>query len=255
MESPAEARNSGTPLESRGAESLQEAELAAALSVQGEAVAHKVKNPLASIMLAASRLKKFVDRTPGSETPREVAEELLASIDRLSKKVDAVLDAVVPPPPRFSAVDLDAIAAAAAREADLDWDRDLPGDLPRARSDPDLLRLALCRLLAWVRDGRNADTRVRLGAEAADADRIALVLEAAPFPEPPGGWEALLKPFSAPVSGGGTGTLTPALSARILEWLGARLTVRPDGGEGFAIRIAFPAESGNASGRREEERP
>ncbi|MCU0723287.1 MAG: hypothetical protein MUC63_06695 [Planctomycetes bacterium] len=225
-------------------------DLALALEDLGSAIAHKLKNPLAGMMLSSLRLKKRLEEMPGEEKAVRLAGQLGSAIEKLSGEVDALVRKLAAPPLECSAVDLDAVLDSVAPLPRPGTGAGEPAVrrmrapvLPPVVADPGLLRRALSNLLAHALGAAAAGESLRVETAVSGKGSAAVLIElpAAAPPLPPGPADEDLMPLL----GAGGPALRAAVARRILDLHGARLAIREEGGRRFAV-VTFPrAEAGD----------
>jgi nitrogen fixation/metabolism regulation signal transduction histidine kinase len=219
-------------------------EIALALEDLGCAIAHKLKNPLAGMMLAAMRLKKRLEELPGEEKASRIAGQLGTAIERLSGEVDALVRQLAALPMECSPADVDAVldsvpplrrCGAGAGEPTVRRTR-APAPAP-VIADAALLRRAFSCLLAHALDAAGAGGTLRIETALSGKGSVAVQIEmpagTPAFPPEPAG-ESLLSLLNAGAPG-----LRVAVARRIFEMHGARLVLREAEGRRFAV-VTFP---------------
>jgi signal transduction histidine kinase len=218
-------------------------ETAAALVELADTLAHRLKNPLAGIMLAASRLRKSVEKLDPEGNSPAIASQLIESVNELSRTIDHVVETVPVPAPHLVPVDLNGAVRTAAGEG---IDLRLSHDLPPILTDPDLLGCVLRPLVLLGLEDRAPDAPVSLatGRKGEGGGEVELRVHLPRLDPGPEGWKALLKPFSG---AGEARTLRLATAGRIAGWLGGSFTLDPAPGGGCEIRMGFPPVPGPVS--------
>ena len=158
------------PLE-RGDEQLRLRDRLAALGQMAAALAHEIRNPLASMEVAAGLLRRRLDADPEA---RALVAELLAETRRVAATVTASLDFVRPvvlERARFAPVALveEALATARARVPFAGRvERDYDPALPECTADRERLRGAVAELIANALEAmRGREGAMRLGLRIA----------------------------------------------------------------------------------------
>jgi signal transduction histidine kinase len=226
----------------RGAESLL------AISQMVSAIAHDIKNPLAGMMLAAQRLKKALDSTPGQEKLSYIADRLCVSIKALGDTASEVSDRVREPVLEVSSVDLhevlDSATILAARRADdqgVRVVRDLAAPAARVGADAHFLRRAFLSLIANALDAMPSGGTLSVSTRALEGGRIEVVIGDTGGGLGAGAVEMLFSPFVS-TKPGGAGLGLP-LVRRIVELHDGTVSLRrrPAGGSEAVVEIPLSA--------------
>jgi two-component system, NtrC family, sensor histidine kinase HydH len=221
---------------------LVSAERLAAIGEMASAVAHAIRNPLASIRSSAE-----LALDGGAKDFREPAEDIMAEVDRVEDWVRELLTYSRPIEGPVQAVDLNAIAqksmASYAREIAkrrIAIEAALAPDLPSVRGDASLLGQALNSLIANALDAMNDGGRLTLvSGTAADPHEVELRLSDTGKGMGPDELSRIFRPFyTNKAKGLGLGL---PLAKRIIERYGGRLSVQSKAGAGTTIAIRFNA--------------
>ncbi|MBA3555918.1 MAG: HAMP domain-containing protein, partial [Gemmatimonadales bacterium] len=161
-------RGNVAQLESTQAQLVQSEKLAS-IGEMAAAVAHGLRNPLASLRAAA----QFVRRHPESPAAREQLDAIIAEVDRLDRRISHLLSFSRPAPfrplpesvPRLVEGLLPAFAEP-LRERRVELQVDLPSTLPEVRVDPVQMEQALLELVSNALDAMPAGGLLRIAARA-----------------------------------------------------------------------------------------
>jgi signal transduction histidine kinase len=209
-------------------------------------LAHEIKNPLAGMMLSASRLKKALDGLEGHERLAAGAGHLCEAVNALSETVTRLSGATRQP--RVEGRDLDvnevvesaaALVAPRAAEQCVVIVRDVAGRLPPVRGDAHFLMRAFVNLMANALDAMPSGGILYLGssAEGDGAVRVS-VGDTGPGVAPEEA-KLLFKPFRS-LKPGGTG-LGLGIVRRIVELHSGSVSLgRREGGGAEAV-VTLPA--------------
>lgn len=225
---------------------LEQAERLAALGRLSSALAHELRNPLASVAMI---LGLELERSPeGAE--RESLARALAEIERLDLFSGKLLTFVrgpkvnpepTPLPPLID--DIVALLDPRLRHHGIQVERDLPAGLPDALVDAAAFRQVILNLVLNAAEacGEGGAVVVRLRHSA---DRLRLIVDDSGPGVPDALRERLFEPF-ATQKDGGTG-LGLAITRAIVEAHGAsiRFEDRPGGGTRFIVELAVAGEEG-----------
>jgi len=219
------------------------------------AVGHDLRTPLAGIKAAASSL-----RQPDLELPPREREELLATIEESSDRLDALVENLLSMS-RLQAgvlsvhrqpVALDAVVAQALLHTTPEGspvDVDVPDDLPLADADPGLLERVVANLVANARAASPPERRIRLSGHA-DGDHVRLhVVDHGPG-VPAGDRERIFAPFQrlhdrTNTVGLGLGL---AIARGFTEAMGGTITPSETPGGGLTMTLDIPTRSRPAAG-------
>ncbi|MHC4598098.1 MAG: histidine kinase dimerization/phospho-acceptor domain-containing protein [Planctomycetota bacterium] len=224
---------------------------AASLAEFADTLAHKLKNPLAGIMLAASRLKKSVEKLDPDGNAIDLAAQLVASVNELSRTIDRVVESVPIPTPRLVPVDANGVARETAERisaspgiAGEGLSLRLSPNLPEPLSDAGLLSLVLRQLALLGIESAGAGGLPSLETGLAETGEIEFRFLLPGLEAGEDGWKSVLKPFSGE---GAARTLRLAVAHRITGWLGGSFGLTEVPGGGCEIRLGFPASPGPVS--------
>jgi len=144
----------------------------AELGQMAASLAHEIRNPLASIEVSCSLLKR---RVPGGE-PCELLDKIVADVRRLNATVSSSLEFVRPVAPRLEPTALGPLLEAAIGVAEIRSggpriaiQRSFRDDLPPFLMDPPLMRQVFENLLLNALEAVAGGGSVRVATEAIDA--------------------------------------------------------------------------------------
>lgn len=224
---------------------LVQSEMLASIGEMSAAVAHGLRNPLASLRAAA----QLVRRHPDSPAAGETLEAIIAEVDRLDRRIGHLLSFSRPAPfnPMPERVDrlVEGLLPAFAeplRERGVELQLELARDLPDVRMDPMQMEQALLELVSNALDAMPSGGRLRLSAEAGDGGRppAEVVVEVA---DTGGGIPEQVLPsvcepfFTTRQEGTGLGL---AIAKRFVEQNGGHLEILSTPGRGTTVRLRLP---------------
>jgi signal transduction histidine kinase len=221
---------------------LVESEILATVGEMGSAVAHGIRNPLASIRSSA---ELSLDGTP--DLARESANDIIAEVDRLEEWVRNLLSYSRPLSGTPEAVALPKIVHAAiehfARELEkrnIAGDCKVSGDLPLAKANPLLLGQVVHSLLANAVEAIQHDGRIEIQGEAMpDQRRVAITIRDSGPGMTPEQLKRVFTPFyTTKPAGLGVGL---ALAKRIIERFDGRIAIDSTPGCGTTVRLSMPS--------------
>ena len=228
---------------------LVQSEKLASIGEMAAAVAHGLRNPLASLRAAA----QLVRRHPEAPSAREHLDAIIAEVDRLDRRISHLLSFSRPAPfrpmperlPRLVEGLLPAFAEP-IRERGVTLEVDLPPTLPAVRVDPMQLEQTIVELVSNALDAMPGGGRLRIGARALDgagapAD-VAVEVSDTGGGIPEHLLASVCEPFFT-TRQEGTG-LGLAIAKRYAEQNGGRLEIESRPGEGTTVRVRFPAVGG-----------
>mgnify|MGYP001251256714 CR=1 FL=1 len=225
---------------------LVHSERLASIGEMSAAVAHGLRNPLASLRASA----QLVLRHPGTPTAGEQLGAIILEVDRLDRRISHLLAFSRPTPYRPLAERLTAIVqsvlptfAERLRQQHVALETRIPDDLPEVLADAMKLEQALVELLSNALDALPGGGRIEItgnpaagpggqagvGLEIRDTGR-GIPVETLP---------SVGQPFFT-TRNEGTG-LGLATAIRFVEQHGGQLTVASQVGKGTVIRIWLPA--------------
>ncbi|MFM2121423.1 MAG: hypothetical protein RL722_2891, partial [Pseudomonadota bacterium] len=234
---------------------LVEKETLAAIGEMSSAVAHGLRNPLASIRSSAELIQ--VGDLP---LAREAAGDIVDQTDRLDRWVNELLSYTRPMDARLADVNLTPLLAACEAEFSCELarrkialDLQIPADLPPVRAHPLLLGQALRSVLANAIEAAGSAGRVAVRASVtlAEADpdagarphrsaaRVQLVVSDNGPGMSPSELSRVGQPFHTTKPRGlGVGL---ALARRVLDRFGGNLQIRSRSGVGTEVLLEIPA--------------
>jgi signal transduction histidine kinase len=224
---------------------LVQSEKLASIGEMAAAVAHGLRNPLASLRAAA----QLVRRHPDSPSSREHLDAIIEEVDRLDRRISHLLSfsrpaPYHPMPERVARLveNLLPTFAEPMRERRVELEVDLPQDLPEVRVDPMQLEQALLELVSNALDAMPGGGRLRLGAQAmnggpAGGEIVIEVSDTGPG-IPANVLPSVCEPFFT-TRQEGTG-LGLAIAKRYVEQNGGRLEIDSSPGSGTTVRVRLP---------------
>ena len=218
-----------------------ESEKLASVGQMAAAVAHGLRNPLASLRASA----QLALRHPDSPAARESLQAIIEEVDRLDKRIAHLLTFSRPAPThqmreRLAALVDGAIAPLRTLLADrrIALDLVIPDGLPDVYVDPMKVETAILEIVSNALDAMNGGGRLRLEGTAMDG-RVALEIRDTGRGIPADVLPNVCEPFFTTRSEG-TG-LGLAIARRFVEQTGGRLEISSVVGEGTTVRLVFPA--------------
>jgi signal transduction histidine kinase len=226
---------------------LVQSEKLASIGEMAAAVAHGLRNPLASLRASA----QFVAKHPTSAAAAEQLGAIVAEVDRLDRRIAHLLAfsrpaPFHPVPERLAPVVRTILPAFTERlrAQNVALEVALPDTLPAVRIDGPKLEQALTELLANALDAMPDGGRLDLVARpASEAGRPGVLLEVRDTgkgiaPEVLG--EVGQPFFTTRPEGTGLGLAT---ARRFVEQLGGRLDLESEWGRGTTVRLWLPADT------------
>lgn len=213
----------------------------AAIGEMSSAVAHGIRNPLASIRSSAELLQDDPDRA------NEAADDIIAQSDRLEAWVSELLSYTRPLDGPPAPVPLQALVTRCLADFEREMQRrritgsaELADGLPPVRGDPLLLGQVLRSLLANAIEALDHGGRITVrGACSGGRDGVTLSVE----DNGPGMSAVQLarvgKPFYT-TKGRGLG-IGLAMARRVIERFGGRLEIESAAGHGTVVRLHMQA--------------
>jgi signal transduction histidine kinase len=219
-----------------------QAEKLASIGEMSAAVAHGLRNPLASLRAAA----QLVRRHPASPTATEHLDAIIEEADRLDRRISHLLSFSRPAPfhpvsesvPRLIDELLPAVAGP-IRDQKVDLEMAVPATLPEVRVDPMQLEQAILEIVSNALDAMPAGGRLGIRASVAEGQVVVEVSDTG------GGIPAEVLPsvcepfFTTRQEGTGLGL---AIAKRYVEQNGGRLEIASRPGEGTTVRLRLPTE-------------
>jgi signal transduction histidine kinase len=241
-------RGNAAQLERTQAQLVQSEKLAS-IGEMAAAVAHGLRNPLASLRAAA----QLVRRHPESPAAREHLDAIIAEVDRLDRRISHLLSFSRPAPfrpmpesvPRLVEGLLPAFAEP-LREQRVELQVDLPATLPEVRVDPVQMEQALQELVSNALEAMPEGGRLRIAAEARNGSG-AMPEVTIEVSDTGGGIPEHLLPtvcepfFTTRQEGTGLGL---AIAKRYVEQNGGQLEIDSRPGGGTTARVRLPTGDG-----------
>jgi signal transduction histidine kinase len=229
---------------------LVQSEKLASIGEMSAAVAHGLRNPLASLRAAA----QLVRRHPASPGAGEHLDAIVEEVDRLDRRISHLLSFSRPAPyhPRAEHLArlIEGVLPAVAepiREQQVTLETVIPSTLPEVRVDPMQLEQAILEIVSNALDAMPRGGRLRIDASVGSgASSGEVVIEVT---DTGGGIPEHLLPsvcdpfFTTRHEGTGLGL---AIAKRYLEQNGGRLEITSRLGEGTTVRLRLPIERGAA---------
>ncbi len=227
-----------------------QAEKLASIGEMSAAVAHGLRNPLASLRAAA----QLVRLHPASPSAAEHLDAILEEVDRLDRRIRDLLSFSRPAPfhpmteslPRLVNEILPAVAAP-IREHRVELSVDVPADLPSIRVDPMQVEQAVLEIVSNALDAMPGGGRLRIAASAtgngAAPDEVVLEVSDTGAGIPEAALASVFEPFFT-TRPEGTG-LGLAIAKRYVEQNGGRLEIESRQGHGTTVRLRLPVADGH----------
>lgn len=219
---------------------LVEGERLAAVGEMAAAVAHSIRNPLASIRTS---VEDALDRDPGRF--REPAEDIIGAVDKMEGWVRELLAFSGPGSLRHEPLDLNALVRSALDTAALEMQRrgvraklSLALPAPPATGDAAVLGQVLQSLVSNALDAMPQGGELEISTRAA-APRAEIAIRDHGVGIAAEDLENVFKPFFT-TKARGVGLGLP-LARRMLERMGGELALDSRKGEGTTVRVALPA--------------
>ena len=238
-------RMTGQLRESRA--QLVQAGKLASIGEMSAAVAHGLRNPLASLRAAA----QLVRHHPASPSATEHLDAIVQEVDRLDRRISHLLSFSRPAPfhpvpeslPRLIEELLPAVAEP-IREHRVELEMAVPASLPQVRVDPMQLEQAILEVVSNALDAMPAGGRLRIGAFVTDGTgprEVVVEVTDTGRGIPDHVLPSVCEPFFT-TRQEGTG-LGLAIAKRFLEQNGGRLEIASRPGEGTTVRLRLPMEA------------
>jgi signal transduction histidine kinase len=232
---------------------LIQSEKLASIGEMAAAVAHGLRNPLASLRATAQLALRRLDSPSSAEHLALIVQE----VDRLDRRISHLLNFSRPAPfnPRPASVtalvdDLLPTFAGLLSARRIELRREPAGEVPEVRVDPIQLEQALVEVVSNALDAMPDGGRLRIALRrergAGDADATVVVeIEDTGGGIPAHVLPSVCEPFFT-TRPGGTG-LGLAIARRYVEQNGGRLDIGSRVGAGTIVRVTLPAAAGEAS--------
>lgn len=224
---------------------LVQSEKLASIGEMSAAVAHGLRNPLASLRAAA----QLVERHPHAPGAGEQLRAIIDEVDRLDRRITHLLSFSRPAPfhPVRESVGrlVDGLLPPfrqPLRERGVELQLEVPPQLPEVRVDPLQLEQALQEIVSNAIDAMPAGGRLRIGASAngspAAGAAVTLEIQDTGSGIPARTLPSICEPFFT-TRPEGTG-LGLAIAKRYVEQNGGTLEISSDSG-GTTVRVRLPA--------------
>lgn len=238
-------------LEKEFEESRRGSETMVALGEMAATLAHEVKNPLAGMMLSATRLRKALR---GDEKLEPLVEHLCSSINTLSETVVRATDSVRGPKIERSEIGLNellesavSLVAPAASAKGVRIIREFDPDLPRLLGDASFLRRAFLNLLLNGLEAMPLSGSLRAETRKAEDREVEVIIaDTGPGIDPVDA-DKVFDPFFSKKPGG-TG-LGLGIVRRIVELHSGTVSLRPGAAGGTEAVVRLPAGGAEAGAR------
>jgi signal transduction histidine kinase len=226
------------------AELVQAGKLAS-IGEMAAAVAHGMRNPLASLRASA----QLARRHPESAAAGEQLDAIVDEVDRLDRRISHLLSFARPAPYRPLVEQLPQLVEGLVpgftellREREIRLVLDLPPDLPEVRVDPMQLEQAIVELISNAIDAMpDGGTLTVTGRERPAGSGREVLIEVRDTGRgiPPQQMSQVCEPFFT-TRAEGTG-LGLAIAKRYVEQNGGGLEIESVVGEGTSVRLRLPA--------------
>lgn len=231
---------------------LVQSEKLASIGQMAAAVAHGLRNPLASLRAAAQLAQRRVEAPAAQEQLSAIVEQ----VDRLDLRIAHLLTFSRPTPFRPLRESARTLVEGALsgfsdllRQRHVDLTLGLEDALPEIRVDPMRLEQALTEIVSnaldAMPDGGRLHIATRLARGDGGAEGVVLELTDSGPGIPAEILPNLCEPFFT-TRPEGTG-LGLAIAKRYVEEAGGRLEITSPGGRGTTVRICLPVASGDAA--------
>jgi signal transduction histidine kinase len=218
------------------------AEQLAALGELAAGLTHEIKNPLAGLSATIELLR---DDDQGQY--RDIYEQMLAELKRVSSTLDSLLRLAKPQPPKRVAVDMskvvrdvEALFVARTRRAGLQLEVDIPdSDVPSLQLDHGLMVQLLVNLLTnSIQATDRGGTISVLLAPFPHRDGVVLAVSDTGRGIPKAALERIFDPFFT-TKEEGTGLGLP-ICRQIVEQHGGTMTIESEEGKGTRVVVLLP---------------
>lgn len=223
---------------------LVQSEKLASIGEMAAAVAHGLRNPLASLRAAA----QVVRHHPASPSSSEHLDAIIVEVDRLDRRISHLLSFSRPAPFRPASESVPRLVEALLpafseqlRERGVELAVEIPPTLPEVRVDPMQLEQVLVELVSNALDAMPAGGRLRIGAALSDAgtgSEVAIDVSDTGSGIPANVLPSVCDPFFT-TRADGTG-LGLAIAKRYVEQNGGRLEITSRPGA-TTVRVLLPA--------------
>jgi signal transduction histidine kinase len=223
---------------------LVQSEKLASIGEMAAAVAHGLRNPLASLRAAA----QVVRRHPESPSSSEHLDAIIEEVDRLDRRISHLLSFSRPAPFRPTNESVARLVEALLpafseqlRERTVELAVEIPPTLPEVRVDPMQLEQVLVELVSNALDAMPSGGRLRIGASLSDSatgPEVAIEVSDTGSGIPDNVLPSVCEPFFT-TRADGTG-LGLAIAKRYVEQNGGRLEIESRPGA-TKVQVRFPA--------------
>ena len=230
---------------------LVQSEKLASIGEMAAAVAHGLRNPLASLRAAA----QVVRHHPESPSSGEHLDAIIEEVDRLDRRISHLLSFSRPAPFRPTSESVSRLVegllptfSEQLRERGVKLEVEIPPTLPEVRVDPMQVEQVLVELVSNALDAMPAGGRLRIGAalsEATAGSEIAIEVADTGSGIPDNVLPSVCEPFFT-TRADGTG-LGLAIAKRYIEQNGGRLEITSRPGS-TTVRVRLPAAAPAAAG-------
>jgi signal transduction histidine kinase len=229
---------------------LVQSEKLASIGEMAAAVAHGLRNPLASLRAAA----QVVRRHPDSPSSAEHLDAIVDEVDRLDRRITHLLSFSRPAPfhpqaekvPRLVEGLLPAFYGP-LKDSGVDLEVDIPPSLPEVRVDPMQLEQALVEIISNALDAMPGGGRLRITAFVAGSnavgDHVRIEISDTGRGIPENVLPSVCEPFFT-TRAEGTG-LGLAIAKRYIEQNGGRLVIASGPG-GTTVKLSLPVAAAEA---------
>jgi two-component system, NtrC family, sensor histidine kinase HydH len=220
---------------------LIENESLAVVGEMGSAVAHGLRNPLASIRSSA----ELSLESPLPPEARESAQDIIGQVDRLEGWIRQLLTYAKPSHANLGAVDINAVLQESMQSYSRDLERrhiklsqNLAGNLPNVRGDSAVLCQLVGSLIANAMEAQETGGEIILSSQLADNGMVVAEIRDSGPGISPNDMKLIFKPFfTNKTKGLGLGL---PLVRRVVERLGGKVEVDSAPGQGTAVRLYLP---------------
>ncbi len=230
---------------------LVQSEKLASIGEMSAAVAHGLRNPLASLRAAA----QLVRRHPESPSAQEHLDAIVGEVDRLDRRISHLLSFSRPAPfhpmPESVGHLIDEMLpafAAPIRERGVELRVSVPPDLPAIRVDPVQMEQALMEVVSNALDAMSQGGKLSIEAHAENGasgpEEVTVAVKDTGGGIPSQVISSVCEPFFT-TRADGTG-LGLAIAKRYIEQNGGRLEIESQIAEGTTVRVRLPAVGADA---------
>jgi signal transduction histidine kinase len=220
-------------------------ETGVALGEMAAELVHELKNPLAGMMLSATRLRKALVNIEGQGKLVAIADHLISSANALNETVSRIGGTMRQPKPERREADLNEVLESAAglvaprtAEQGVTVVRNMQDDLPPVSADAHFLTRAFLNLIVNALDVMPSEGTLYLGSTASDDSTVRITIGDTGPGVAPEEAESLFKPFQS-AKPGGTG-LGLGIVRRIVELHSGSVSLGPREGGGAEAVVTLP---------------